>query len=145
MTPEARRFPSACIATPHYLATATGLGVLSAGGNALDAAVAANLTLAVVAPYTCGVGGDCFALVWTERDGLAGYNGSGRAPAAATPEAVRAAAGPGASAMPAKGPLTVTVPGAVVVWLALLECFWTRILAEHALHGVGYGRYGFKV
>ncbi|HXF57652.1 MAG TPA: gamma-glutamyltransferase family protein [Actinomycetota bacterium] len=86
---EARRFPEACVASPHYLASAAGLAVLASGGNAVDAAVATNLTLGVVAPYLCGFGGDLFAMVW--RDGVAAYNGSGRAPVAATPEAVRAA------------------------------------------------------
>ena len=72
---RARPFPHAAIATPHYLATAAGLGVLANGGNAVDAIVAANLALGVVTPYRCGYGGDLFALVY---DGdLTGYLGSG--------------------------------------------------------------------
>ena len=143
MTGEAARFPSACVATPHYLATAAGLGVLGRGGNALDAAVAANLVLAVVAPYTCGFGGDCFALLWTEPAGLCAYNGSGRAPAAATPDAVRAAAG--GPALPARGPLTVTVPGAVDAWFALLERFGTLGFADLARPALAYARDGFPL
>ena len=85
-TPEAHRFATACLATPHYLATHAGAAVLRQGGNAMDAAIAAHLVLGVVAPYTCGIGGDCFALVWDGR--LHGYNGSGRAPAVATPDAL---------------------------------------------------------
>lgn len=81
---DAKWFPRACVASPHYLASAAGLAVLAGGGNAMDAAVATNLVLGVVAPYVCGYGGDLFAMVWA--DGLYGYNGSGRAPAAATPE-----------------------------------------------------------
>ncbi|MBI2168822.1 MAG: gamma-glutamyltransferase [Actinobacteria bacterium] len=87
----APRFPRACVATPHFLASAAGLEVLAGGGNALDAAIAANLTLGVVAPHLCGYGGDLFALVW---DGAAhGYLGGGAAPLAATVEAVRDRAG----------------------------------------------------
>ena len=54
-------FPHAAIATPHYLASSAGLAQLTSGGNAVDAAVAANLVLAVVYPQMCGLGGDLFA------------------------------------------------------------------------------------
>src|SRR5256885_12690674 len=125
--PEGHRFAIACVATPHYLASHAGAAVLRDGGNAMDAAIAANVVLGVVAPYHCGIGGDCFATVW---DGaLHGYNGSGRAPAAATPDTIADrlhAAAPGPPAMPYKGPLPVTVPGAVDAWFALLERFGTR-------------------
>ena len=57
---EARRFPRGCVASPHHLASSAGIAVLASGGNALDAAVAANLTLGVVTPYLCGFGGDLF-------------------------------------------------------------------------------------
>src|SRR6266540_1679441 len=55
---ESKRFPTACVASPHYLASSAGLAVLASGGNALDAAIATNLTLGVVTPYLCGYGGD---------------------------------------------------------------------------------------
>ena len=138
---EARRFPRACIATPHHLASAAGLAVLADGGNAVDAAVAANLTLGVVAPYLCGYGGDLFALIRREGEGLWAYNASGRAPSAATVEAVRAAVG--ADAMPSSGPLTVTVPGAVEGWFALLERFGTRSFGSLAEHASAYADEGF--
>ena len=65
MTPGvAARFPRAGLATPHYLASAAGAAELARGGNAIDAVVAANLALGVVAPYLCGYGGDLFAIVW---------------------------------------------------------------------------------
>src|SRR6478752_7381720 len=83
----ARRFPSGGVAAPHYLASAAGLVTLARGGNAIDAVVAANLALGVVAPYLCGYGGDVFAVVWDGQ--LHGYLGSGRSPAAASIEAVR--------------------------------------------------------
>ena len=74
------RFPRGAVATPHHLASAVGRAVLADGGNAVDAAVAANLALGVVTPYFCGPGGDIFAVVWD--GGLHGYLGAGRAPQA---------------------------------------------------------------
>jgi len=147
-TPEAHRFATACLATPHYLATHAGAAVLHTGGNAMDAAIAANLVLAVVAPYTCGVGGDCFALVW---DGdLHGYNGSGRAPATATVGAVHARLGLSPAtgrhpAMPRSGPLPITVPGAVDAWFSLLERFGRRSFAELAQPAIDYAAGGFPL
>ena len=143
---EAHRFATACVATPHYLASHAGAAVLRGGGNAMDAAIAANLVLAVVAPYACGIGGDCFAIVW---DGaLHGYNGSGRAPGAATPEAAADRLEPspsGALAMPRNGPLPITVPGAVDAWFALLERFGTRSFAELAEPAIAYAADGFPL
>ena len=81
---QARSFPNGVVATPHYLASSAGLAMLASGGNAVDAALAANLVLAVVTPYMCGVGGDLLAIVW---DGdVNAYRGVGRAPADATLE-----------------------------------------------------------
>lgn len=138
--PTAKRFPRACVASPHHLASSAGLAALASGGNALDAAIAANLTLGVVTPYACGYGGDLFAMVWHE-DRVHAYNGSGRAPAAATVEAVRKAARAGA--MPERGPLTVTVPGAVDGWFALIERFGTRTFADLAGPALAYAEDGF--
>jgi gamma-glutamyltranspeptidase / glutathione hydrolase len=143
--PEGHRFSTAALATPHYLATHAGAAVLRGGGNAMDAAITANLVLGVVAPYTCGIGGDCFALVW---DGaLHGYNGSGRAPAAATPEAVldRIPVAGDPAAMPRYGPLPITVPGAVDAWFALLERFGTRPFADLAEPAIAYAAGGFPL
>jgi gamma-glutamyltranspeptidase / glutathione hydrolase len=139
---EARRFPSACVASPHYLASTAGLGILASGGNALDAAVATNLVLAVVAPYSCGLGGDLFALVWS-AGALYGYNGAGGAPAQATADAVRSAAG--SEKMPEHGPHSVTVPGAVEAWFSLLERFGTRSFGEVAEPALRYARSGFPL
>src|SRR5712691_5531642 len=138
---EARRFPRGCVASPHHLASSAGVAVLASGGNAVDAAVAANLTLGVVTPYLGGFGGDLFALIW--RDGPFGYNGSGRAPSAATVEAVRAAAN--GDAMPERGPLTVTVPGAPRGWFDLLERFGSRAFDELARPALRYAEGGFEV
>ena len=72
-------------ATSQPLATAAAIRVLQKGGNAVDAAIAANAVLGVVEPMSCGLGGDLFAIVWDARTGtLHGLNASGRSPGAAT-------------------------------------------------------------
>ena len=145
MTQE--RFASACVASPHRLATEAGVEMLRDGGNAVDAAVAVNLVLSVVAPSSCGLGGDLFLVLWKDGE-LHAYNGSGRAPAAATPEAVRRAAaeftGPrDLGGLPERGAPTVTVPGAVEAWFAILERFGTRPFAQCAAAATRYAGEGF--
>src|SRR5882762_7790241 len=99
---EARAYPNGVVCTPHYLATAAGAAMLAEGGNAIDAAFAANFVLGVVTPYMCGFGGDLLAMVWDGGPGaLSAYRGVGRAPAGATAEFVRAQSG--ASEMPVFG------------------------------------------
>ena len=100
------------VATSQPLATQAGLRALEDGGTAVDAAICAAAVLCVVEPMMTGLGGDAFAIV--HRDGaLDGLNSSGRAPAAADPDAL--------GAIPVRGPLAVTVPGAVAGWAALAE------------------------
>jgi gamma-glutamyltranspeptidase / glutathione hydrolase len=102
------------VAAPHHLATAAGLGVLRAGGSAVDAAIATNAVLAVVMPHGCGIGGDAFWLVWEASAARQhAINGSGRAPAAADAGLWRRA---GRTSLPIRGPLTITTPGAVRSW-----------------------------
>src|SRR5579859_6734684 len=75
------------VAAPHYLAAEAGLDLLKAGGNAIDAAVAASATLQVVYPFVCGLGGDVFMLIYDAKSGkLYGLNGSGRSARTATIE-----------------------------------------------------------
>ena len=79
-----RRFARGVVASPHHLASAAGTAVLRDGGNAIDAAVAANAVLGVVAPYFCGPGGDLFAIV-AEPDGeVHALESAGRTPAGMT-------------------------------------------------------------
>lgn len=138
---EAKRFPRGAVASPHYLASSAGLAVLASGGNALDAAIATNLVLGVVAPYMCGYGGDLLALVYDGE--LHGYNGSGRSARSATLDAARAAIG--SDDMPAVGPHSVTVPGAVEGWFTLLERFGKRSFDELAQTALAYAREGFEL
>jgi gamma-glutamyltranspeptidase len=105
---------SGAVVAPHHLATEAGIGILRAGGHAVDAAIATNAVLGVVEPNACGIGGDAFWLVWdaVERRQHA-LNGSGRAPAAVDAAALRAR---GLVTLPHRGALAVTIPGAVRSW-----------------------------
>jgi gamma-glutamyltranspeptidase/glutathione hydrolase len=136
----AKRFPQAGLATPHYLASGAGAAELARGGNAIDAIVAANLALGVVAPYLCGYGGDLFAIVWDGE--LHGYLGSGRSPARADITTVREAL---AGTPLLVGPHSVTVPGAIAGWFDLLERWGTRPFAELAEDAIRYARDGFEL
>jgi gamma-glutamyltranspeptidase/glutathione hydrolase len=106
------------VCSPNHLASAAGLDVLKAGGNAVDACFAVNAVLQVVYPPMCHLGGDGFWMVWLAGEQeLLGLNGSGPAAAAASAEALLAA---GHSTMPRRGPHTVTVPGCVDAWSEVL-------------------------
>ena len=111
--PLARGSHGAVVA-PHHLAGAAGSAILRGGGSAVDAAIATNAVLGVVMPESCGLGGDAFWLIWDAATGRQlALNGSGRAPAALGPARLRQA---GLRAMPRRGPLSITVPGAVRSW-----------------------------
>ena len=142
MSPQAKRFPRGCVASPHYLASAAGLAVLADGGNALDAAIATNLTLGVVASYMCGYGGDLFTIIYKDES-LYAYNGSGRSSAHSTLDAARSAIG--SDTMPPRGPHTVTVPGAIEAWFTLLERFGSRSFEQLARTPLRYARDGFPL
>ncbi|HET6316363.1 MAG TPA: gamma-glutamyltransferase family protein [Chloroflexota bacterium] len=131
------------IAAPHYLASLAGIEVLRDGGSAVDAAIAANLVLAVVWPHMCGPGGDLFAQVLSggAAEQVHGLNGSGRAGADMTLDAYRSR---GLDAMPVRGPLSVTVPGAVDGWFALHERFGRLEMPRLARDAVRYARSGYR-
>jgi gamma-glutamyltranspeptidase/glutathione hydrolase len=129
------------LASPHGQATAAGVDVLRAGGNAVDAAIAANAVLAVVYPASCGLGGDAFWLVHEPRTGeTIAYNGSGRAAAALVAADVREQ---GRANMPERGALAATVPGAVRSWEDVLRAHGTRTLDELLAPAERFARDGF--
>ncbi|MGB8183560.1 MAG: gamma-glutamyltransferase, partial [Pseudolabrys sp.] len=128
-------------ATSHPLATLAAVDTLRAGGTAADAAVAAVATLCVVEPHMTGIGGDCFCLVSEPGKPVWGYNGSGRAGATASDQALRA-----------KG-LTeignsihaVTVPGAIDAWDAILKAHGRFGLDRALAPAIKYAEGGFPV
>ncbi len=138
---ESRAYPNGAVCTPHYLASAAGAAMLAEGGNAIDAAVAANFVLGVVTPYMCGFGGDLLAMVWD--GGLGAYRGVGRAPAGATAAFVREATG--RAEMPVFGAHPVTVPGAVEAWFTLIQRYATRPFGDLAQRALRYAEEGFPV
>ena len=131
------------IATSQPLASSAGLDVLRRGGNAVDAAVTAAAVLSVVEPAMTGVGGDLFAIVHDSRTGrLEGLNASGRTGRDATCGGLIRA---GHSRVPPRGPLSVTVPGAVDGWSELLARHGTLTLAQALAPAIGYASDGFPV
>lgn len=130
-------------ATSQPLATLTAVDILRNGGNAIDAAIAANAVLCVTEPTGCGLGGDLFAIVWSaEEERLLGLNGSGRSPEALTLEHLRSL---GLERIPAHGPLPVTVPGCVDGWFALHGRLGRLPMAAILAPAIRIAREGFAV
>ncbi len=127
------------VATSQPLAAQAGLRMLLDGGNAVDAALAAAITLTVVEPTSNGIGSDAFALIWDGHQ-LHGINGSGCSPKGWSPERFA-----GRDSMPPLGWDTVTVPGAVSVWWALSERFGSLTFEKLFGPAIGYARDGFCV
>ncbi len=131
------------VAAPHYLAAQAGLDLLKAGGNAIDAAIAASAMLQVVYPFVCGLGGDVFMIVYDAASGeLYGLNGSGRSARAATIERYRDL---GYTDMPVFGVHTVTVPGCADGWGAASRRFGRLGLAQSLAPAIAYAEEGFAV
>src|SRR3954467_1009617 len=110
---------NAMVATSHPLAALTAIEVLKSGGTAADAAVAACALLGVIEPQSTGIGGDCFALIQPKGEGkVVAYNGSGRAPKAATAEWYLERKMPG---IPLTSAHSVSIPGAIDAWATILK------------------------
>lgn len=130
-------------ATSHPLATGVAIDILRRGGNALDAAIAASATLAVVEPQSTGIGGDCFALMCLGGgDEVIGFNGSGRAPAAATLDRFLEQ---GISEIEATSVHAVTMPGAIDAWTALHQAHGRMDFAALLAPAIAYARDGYPV
>ncbi|BDX05117.1 gamma-glutamyltransferase [Planctobacterium marinum] len=130
-------------ATSQPLATQVALDVLKAGGNAIDAAIAANAMLGLVEPTGCGIGGDLYAIVWDAKSKkLHGLNASGRSPQSLQMSHFEAL---GLAKIPSFGPLPVSVPGAVDGWYQLHDKFGSMPMAELLSPAIQYARNGFPV
>ena len=135
--------PHAMAATSQPLATQIALDVMKQGGSAVDAAIAANAALGLMEPTGNGIGGDLFAIVWDPKTRqLYGYNGSGRSPKSLTLEHFQKL---GLRDIPPRGPLPVSVPGAVDGWFALHERFGSVPMAQVLGPTIRYAREGHPV
>jgi gamma-glutamyltranspeptidase/glutathione hydrolase len=131
------------VATSQTLASQAGAQILELGGNAVDAAIAANAVLGLVEPTSNGLGGDLFAIVYEAKTGkLYGLNASGWAPAKLTIDYVRSQ---GHQTMPQRGILTVTVPGCVAGWELLRKKFGTKDFQALLRPAIYYAEEGFPV
>jgi gamma-glutamyltranspeptidase/glutathione hydrolase len=131
----------ACTSQP--LATQVALDILKAGGNAIDAAIAANAVLGLTEPTGNGIGGDIFAIVWDAKTKkLYGLNGSGRSPYELSLAYFKEN---GFTKIPAHGPHSVSVPGCVDGWFELNKKFGKLPMNEILAPAVKYAREGFPV
>jgi len=131
------------VATSHPEASEAGLRILQNGGNAADAAIAANAMLGVVEPMSCGIGGDLFVIYWDHKSQrLYGLNASGRSPRAASRPKMTEL---GVTSIPTSGPLSWSVPGCVNGWEALRSRFGTKPLAELLADSITTSNDGFPV
>jgi gamma-glutamyltranspeptidase len=130
-------------ATSQPLATQVALDILKKGGNAIDAAIAANAVLGVVEPTGAGIGGDLFAMIWSADKGkLYGLNGSGRSPRSLKLEYFR---DNGYEFIPSYGPLPISVPGCVDAWYEIHDMFGRLPMKDILQPAINYAREGFPV
>ncbi|MEA3510794.1 MAG: gamma-glutamyltransferase [Actinomycetota bacterium] len=129
--------------SPHYLASEAALQIMGQGGTALDGAIAADAMLAVVAPDTCGPGGDLFAIVHRPGDEQPlVLNASGRAGSGASAARLR---DQGLAEIPLRSPWSITVPGCVDGWEALIDRFSALTLADDLAPAIVQANNGFPV
>ena len=135
--------PHAMAATSQPLATQIALDTMRAGGNAIDAAIAANAALGLMEPTSCGIGGDLFVMVWDAKTKkLYGLNASGRSPQALTLDEFHQRK---LTQIPKYGPLPVTVPGCVDGWYELHSRFGSLPMDKILAPAIRYARGGFPV
>ena len=131
------------VATSHPLATQVGIDILKSGGNAIDAAIAANAAIGLMEPTGNGIGGDLFAIIWIEKDKkLYGLNASGRSPKNLTLDYFKEN---NYSEIPAYGPLPVSVPGCVDGWFEMHEKFGSTPMLDILEPAIKYAENGFPV
>ena len=134
-----------CTSVP--LATQIGVDILQAGGNAIDAAIAANAALGLMEPTGSGIGGDLFAIVYSAKENkLYGLNASGRSPLGLSYVQLRAELGKLKSdTIPPRGMLPISVPGCVSGWTELHKKFGKLSLAQNLAPAIRYAEQGFPV
>jgi gamma-glutamyltranspeptidase/glutathione hydrolase len=131
------------VSTPQFLASQAGAHILEQGGNAIDAAIAANAVMGVVQPYVNGIGGDLFMVYYEARTGkLYGLNSSGWTPKALTIDALKAK---GVTSINAIGVETIDVPGAVAGWDAMRARFGTLPFSQVLAPAIYYAQNGFPL
>lgn len=131
------------VAAPQFLASQAGAHILEMGGNAVDAAIAANAVMGVTQPYVNGMGGDLFAIYYEARTGkLYGLNASGWSPKALTIDYLKAH---GIDHLDPIGVHTIDVPGCVAGWAALRERFGTLNFAQLLAPAISYAESGFPL
>ena len=135
----------AMAATSQPLATQVAIDIMKNGGNAIDAAIAANATLGLMEPTGNGIGGDLFAIVWVAKEKkLYGLNASGRSPKSLSLEKLRELVGD-RKTIPPLGPLPVSVPGCVDGWFELHGKFGSLPMDQVLQPAITYCRVGFPV
>jgi gamma-glutamyltranspeptidase/glutathione hydrolase len=131
------------VAASQPLAARAGVQILERGGNAIDAAIAANATIGLMEPTGNGIGGDLFILYYEAKTGTVhGLNASGWSPSGLTVEALAAK---GIKEMPQRGIHSVTVPGVVAGWDAMRQRFGTKPFAELLAPAIYYAEQGFPL
>src|SRR5579875_1173473 len=131
------------VSTPQFLASQAGAHILEQGGNAIDAAIAANAVMGVVQPYVNGIGGDLFMLYYEAKTGkLYGLNSSGWTPKALTIDYLKSK---GVTAINPIGVETVDVPGAVAGWDAMHKRFGTLPFSQTLAPAIFYAQNGFPL
>jgi gamma-glutamyltranspeptidase/glutathione hydrolase len=132
------------VSTSHPLAAQAGLRMLAAGGNAVDAAIAAAAVMTIVEPVSNGLGSDAFCILWDGKE-LHGLNASGRAPAAWTLDYFQRKYGADRKQLPQRGWDSASVPGAVSAWMALSERFGKLPFADLLAPAVEVAERGYAV